>query len=77
MVCAPASKQQLNCTSAAHWRGGSCFEKRMSNHRQILLGGAGLFEASESVSREDWRHYVQRLDLETNYPGIQGVGLVR
>jgi CHASE1-domain containing sensor protein len=46
----------------------------MSNHRQILLGGAGLFEASESVSREDWRHYVQRLDLETNYPGIQGVG---
>ena len=49
-------------------------EKRMSNHRQILLGGAGLFEASESVSREDWRHYVQRLDLETNYPGIQGVG---
>ena len=49
-------------------------EKRMSNHRQILLGGAGLFETSESVSREDWRHYVQRLDLDTNYPGIQGVG---
>lgn len=49
-------------------------EKRMSNHRQILLGGAGLFEASESLSREDWRHYVQRLDLDTNYPGIQGVG---
>lgn len=49
-------------------------EKRMSNHRQILLGGAGLFEASESVSREDWRHYVQRLDLESNYPGIQGLG---
>ncbi len=49
-------------------------EKRMNNHRQILLGGAGLLEASESVSREDWRHYVQRLDLETNYPGIQGLG---
>jgi CHASE1-domain containing sensor protein len=64
-------------TSAAHWRGGEAVEKRMSNHRQILLGGAGLFEASESVSREDWRHYVQRLDLETNYPGIQGVGFSR
>lgn len=49
-------------------------EKRMNNHRQILLGGAGLFEASDSVSREDWRHYVQRLDLEVNYPGIQGLG---
>lgn len=49
-------------------------EKRMQNHRQILLGGAGLFEASELVSREDWRHYVQRLDLDANYPGIQGLG---
>lgn len=48
--------------------------KRMSDHRQILLGGAGLFEASDSVSREDWRHYAQRLDLNANYPGIQGLG---
>lgn len=49
-------------------------EKRMQNHRQILLGAAGLFEASDSVSREDWRRYVQRLDLDVNYPGIQGLG---
>lgn len=49
-------------------------QKRMSNHRQILLGGAGLFDASTGVSRDDWRRYVQRLDLETNYPGILGLG---
>lgn len=49
-------------------------EKRMSNHRQILLGAAGLFDASADVSRDDWRRYVQRLDLESNYPGILGLG---
>lgn len=49
-------------------------EKRMNNHRQILLGGAGLFDASNDVSRDEWRSYVQRLDLESNYPGILGLG---
>lgn len=49
-------------------------EKRMSNHRQILLGAAGLFDASTDVSRDDWRRYVQRLDLDSNYLGILGLG---
>lgn len=49
-------------------------EKRMNNHRQILLGGAALFDASNDVSRDEWRRYVQRLDLESNYPGILGLG---
>ncbi len=48
--------------------------KRMSNHRQILLGAAGLFEASADVSRDDWRRYVKLLDLDVNYPGILGLG---
>ncbi len=52
----------------------AAIEKRMGNQRQILLGTAGLFEASEQVTREEWRRYVKRLDLATNYPGIQGVG---
>ena len=49
-------------------------EKRMNNHRQILLGGAGLFDASNDVSRDEWQRYVQRLDLDSNYPGILGLG---
>jgi signal transduction histidine kinase/DNA-binding response OmpR family regulator len=49
-------------------------EKRMSNHRQILLGAAGLLDASDAVSREEWQRYIQRLELERNYPGILGVG---
>jgi len=49
-------------------------EDRMHDHAQILLGGAGLFDASGSVDRIEWRAYIRRLDLARNYPGIQGVG---
>ncbi|WP_419184900.1 hybrid sensor histidine kinase/response regulator [Stutzerimonas stutzeri] len=51
--------------------------KRLRDHEQILLGGAGLFDAVEDVSREQWRRYVQRLLLPDRYPGIQGVGFAQ
>ncbi|MFZ5603680.1 MAG: CHASE domain-containing protein [Pseudomonadota bacterium] len=49
-------------------------EKRLNDHEQILLGGAGLFDATGTVSRQQWHAYVSRLRLEYHYPGIQGVG---
>ncbi|MDH4217079.1 MAG: CHASE domain-containing protein, partial [Gallionella sp.] len=52
-------------------------EERMRQHEQILLGGAGLFDASGAVDRAGWRAYVERLNLKENYPGIQGVGFSR
>lgn len=51
--------------------------KRLRDHEQILLGGAGLFDAVEQVSREQWRAYVERLLLPDRYPGIQGVGFAQ
>lgn len=50
-------------------------EKRLRDHEQILLGAAGLINASQHmVSREQWRIYVENLSLQNKYPGIQGVG---
>ena len=49
-------------------------ERRLRHHEQILLGGAGLFDISDNLSREQWRTYVERLRLKGNYPGILGVG---
>ena len=49
-------------------------EKRLKDHEQILLGGAGLFDSIGKVSRQQWHTYVSRLQLEDNYPGILGVG---
>ena len=47
---------------------------RMRQHEQVLRGAAGLFAASQQVTREDWRRYVEQLDLARVYPGIQAVG---
>ena len=50
---------------------------RLHQNRQILLGGAGLFDSSDDVSRTEWQVYIERLQLAQNYPGIQGVGFSR
>ncbi|MBI5923441.1 MAG: CHASE domain-containing protein [Betaproteobacteria bacterium] len=52
-------------------------EERLRQHEQILLGAEGLLVASESVTRAEWRTYVERLHLKENYSGIQGVGFVQ
>lgn len=49
-------------------------ELRMRDHEQLLLGAKGLFDASDSVSREEFNRYLAPLDLKRNYPGIQIVG---
>lgn len=47
---------------------------RMKDYEQVLLGASGLFAASEVVSREEWRDYVNSLRLHQTLPGIEGVG---
>lgn len=49
-------------------------ERRFAAYAQTLNGGLGLFRASETVSREEWRTYVETLDIERLFPGIQGIG---
>lgn len=50
-------------------------KKRLENYEQVLYGARGLFEASEDVDRNEFRRYVNALQLAERYPGIQGVGL--
>ncbi len=49
-------------------------EQRMLAYEQVLRGGLGLFHASNEVSREEWKAYVDALKIETTFPGIQGIG---
>ena len=48
--------------------------KRIQGYEHVLRGGVGLFAASESVSRTEWRDYVASLRIQEQYPGIQGIG---
>jgi PAS domain S-box-containing protein len=47
---------------------------RMIDYEQVLRGCAGLFAASNAVTRNEWAAYVETLRVNRNYPGIQGIG---
>lgn len=49
-------------------------EGRVHAYEALLRGAAGLFAASEHVSREEFRTWVSRVELQTAYPGNQGLG---
>jgi PAS domain S-box-containing protein len=50
--------------------------ERMAIYEDVLHGGAGLFAASSSVERAEWKAYVQSVSVEKRYPGVNGVGFV-
>lgn len=50
---------------------------RLAAQELILHGGAGLFAASETISRDDWRHYWETLKPELILPGVQGFGFAQ
>lgn len=52
-------------------------KQRMQAYEQVLRGTRGLFTASESVERHEFRDYVTALGLEESYRGIQGVGFTQ
>lgn len=47
---------------------------RMGDHEQVLRGSAALFATDEMPSREQWRAYVEVLELERSLPGVLGMG---
>jgi PAS domain S-box-containing protein len=47
---------------------------RMLDYEQVLRGTVGLFAASREVTAKEWQAYVRTLQLESSYPGIQGLG---
>lgn len=49
-------------------------ERRLQLYRQVLRGTSGLFAVVGEVSRDDFHTYTDALDLQKNYPGIEGVG---
>ena len=49
-------------------------QERLDAYALILKGGAGLFAASDSVSRREWQAYVEKLRAQDSIPGVQGIG---
>lgn len=49
-------------------------QQRLEAYEQVLRGVKGLYVASKSVERKEFRDYVRTLALAKDYPGIQGIG---
>ncbi len=47
--------------------------EEMLGFEEVIQAGAGLISASESVSREEWRRFVDRLELSNAYPAIETI----
>lgn len=50
-------------------------EGQLQRYIDTLNSTRGFLEASNDVTRKEWRTYTQSIDLRENYPGIQGIGL--
>lgn len=49
-------------------------DRRMHKYENALRSGVGFMQGSSYVSWEEWRQFVQTLDPQKYYPGMQGIG---
>lgn len=52
-------------------------EHRLASYDTLLRGGAALFAAQPEASRMAWKRYVETVQPERQYPGLQGFGVAR
>jgi len=50
--------------------------KRIITYEVIMRGVKGYFEGSKLITRDEFRTYVQDLQIQEKTPGVQGIGLV-
>lgn len=47
---------------------------RVATSITLLRAGTGLFAASDQVDAGEFDRFIQQIELEKNYPGVQGIG---
>ena len=53
----------------------SRIEQRMAAYEQMLRGVQGFYATSARVGRDDFRSYIDSLQLSADFSGIHGIGL--
>jgi two-component system, sensor histidine kinase and response regulator len=54
----------------------AALKERMWIYQDVLHGAVGLFAASRSVERAEWRAYQESVSIAKRFPGIDGVGFI-
>jgi signal transduction histidine kinase len=55
-------------------RARATIRTRFEVYNTMLHGAAGFIAVEKEVTRERFRKYIERLNPESNYPGVQGIG---
>ena len=50
--------------------------ERLNIYQDVLHGGVGLFAASYSVERSEWKAYVDSISVNQRFPGMDGLGFI-
>ena len=74
-----ASEDRLSSERLQRWAGAIqiSLTDRMDSYTQVLKGASSLFNLGHEVTRQQWQAYVESIDLDSTFPGIQGVGFAR
>ena len=54
----------------------TALSERMSVYQDVLHGSAGLFAASHSVERAEWKAYVETVSVNKRFPGMDWLGYI-
>ena len=57
-------------------RARATIRARFEVYETMLHGAAGFIAVEKEVTRERFQKYIERLRLDGNYPGVQGIGFV-
>ena len=55
----------------------SAIENKVNLYIALLKGGRGFIESNQYITRQNFAEYVESLDLDKNYTGVQGIGYAR
>src|ERR1043165_621465 len=50
---------------------------RIETSTTLLRAATGLFAASDVVQADEFARFVEQIELDKNYPGVQGIGYSR
>src|SRR3990170_3228603 len=67
------TRDQLRFEAAAQ-QAHEAIRERVEGYIALLRATSGLFAAVSEVDRALFHAYVERLDLQRRYPGLQGIG---
>ncbi len=78
-VLAQAIRSHSEAENHARLEGGAeqvvaRLEARLTAYEDVLLGGAGLFDASDRVSAGEWRAFIEGMRVAQRYPGFRTIG---